>query len=272
LRDVTVSSASATSILLTRSKRHVGSDGKSDIQLLLCDGARPIAGGQFGREHVLREGDALVMDFAAPHVSGAPAGAKALAVHVQRAALERIGGFGNAVGGSLVDHRVEAMQLLRGYVRLMLSGSRPITDAVAAASSRHIIELVALALGSAQPEREETGSLDAVAAARVALLINEITVRFAEPALDAAAVGKSLGLSERSVQYLLQRAGTTFSDELREARLVRADAMLGSTAHLARSIAAIAFECGFTDLSTFYRAFRARFGMTPGDRRGARAL
>ncbi|TVR95428.1 MAG: helix-turn-helix domain-containing protein [Rhodospirillales bacterium] len=36
------------------------------------------------------------------------------------------------------------------------------------------------------------------------------------------------------------------------------------------SVAEIAYQCGFNDLSTFYRRFRSQFGMTPVAARRAR--
>ncbi|MBV9347498.1 MAG: helix-turn-helix domain-containing protein, partial [Pseudolabrys sp.] len=36
------------------------------------------------------------------------------------------------------------------------------------------------------------------------------------------------------------------------------------------SVSDIAYQCGFSDLSTFYRAFKRRYGMTPTDLRSRR--
>jgi AraC-like DNA-binding protein len=75
------------------------------------------------------------------------------------------------------------------------------------------------------------------------------------------AVGERLGLSVRSVQHVLSRHGSTFSEELMAMRLEAAFGMLRSGA--TDPITDIAFKCGFSDLSTFHRAFRARYGQTP---------
>jgi AraC-like DNA-binding protein len=63
-----------------------------------------------------------------------------------------------------------------------------------------------------------------------------------------------------------------FSDYLRERRLSRAaDRLTGPRCD--QGIEAIAFACGFLDLSTFNRSFKRRFGMTPGEmRRGIRRI
>ena len=72
-------------------------------------------------------------------------------------------------------------------------------------------------------------------------------------------------MSARSVQHVLGQNGTTFSEELMTMRLEAAFGMLKSGA--TGPVADIAFKCGFSDLSTFYRAFRARYGKTPGSLR-----
>jgi AraC-like DNA-binding protein len=43
--------------------------------------------------------------------------------------------------------------------------------------------------------------------------------------------------------------------------------MLADPDHDRQTIAALAYEAGFGDLSYFNRAFRRRFGMTPGEAR-----
>jgi len=60
------------------------------------------------------------------------------------------------------------------------------------------------------------------------------------------------------------RAGSTFTQYVLEERYGGLPALTDRGA--ARSlISAIAYECGFTDLSNFNRAFRRRFGATPSD-------
>ncbi len=46
---------------------------------------------------------------------------------------------------------------------------------------------------------------------------------------------------------------------------------LASPRHDARTVATIAYACGFTDIPTFNRAFRRRFDLSPRDLRASRA-
>jgi AraC-like DNA-binding protein len=72
-------------------------------------------------------------------------------------------------------------------------------------------------------------------------------------------------VTPRYVQLLLEEDGTTFGEFVTEQRLDATRAMLRSPRFSAWSIASIAFEAGFRDLSHFNRRFRRRFGVTPSD-------
>lgn len=93
------------------------------------------------------------------------------------------------------------------------------------------------------------------------------STRLAAPDLRADDVGAAFSVSARTVQAEFQAAGETFATWLLATRLDRAQERLASSAWRTRSIAAVAAACGFRDATHFHRAFRARFGMTPGDLR-----
>ena len=91
-----------------------------------------------------------------------------------------------------------------------------------------------------------------------------------EPGLDIDSLASRLGLSRRSLQRHFEAMGETVSAVILRTRLDLAHRRL-----LARqdgedlsSIAAIAYDTGFNDLSHFYRTFRTRFGTAPGAVRG----
>lgn len=102
-----------------------------------------------------------------------------------------------------------------------------------------------------------------------------------DPDLDIAALAIACGLSRRTLQRLFERNGDTVSSRILSARLDIAWSRLHSAASRTASrtdsssedsIAAIAFDCGFNDLSYFYRTFRARYGLPPGDVKRRRGL
>ncbi len=82
---------------------------------------------------------------------------------------------------------------------------------------------------------------------------------FEATTIDAAA--KSLGLPRRSFTKLFaEETGTTWLRFVRELAIEHAKERLQATEIPAASVA---FECGFNDLSTFYRQFKTQVGMSP---------
>ena len=69
---------------------------------------------------------------------------------------------------------------------------------------------------------------------------------------------------------LFESEGTSFTDFIREERLQRARSKLLSSRFDHLRISEIAYEVGFNDLSYFNRAFRRRFGQSPGQLRAGR--
>lgn len=254
LDQVEIGSTIATSLKLERAKRQVARDGNDDIMLILSTDVRPLAARQMRREGELRRGDAVVVSLDEPSMVLAQKGGRAFSINIPRRLLADHIRAPQMNGGLVVDFRSEALQLLSNYSRLMLS--RPPQElALQLASARHIVELAAVAIATAQAAKPMPDMASAQAA-RLALILEMIAQRAAEPALGAEDIGRALGVAERSVQALLQHAGTTFSGELREARLKLAEAKLKDRAFAHHSIVDIAMMSGFSDLSTFYRALR----------------
>lgn len=77
--------------------------------------------------------------------------------------------------------------------------------------------------------------------------------------IDDAA--ESIGMSRRTFTKLFQRVtGSTWLAHVRRLAINHAKHQLAQTN---LSIASVAFECGFNDLSTFYRQFKTHVGQSP---------
>ncbi|MEV7693670.1 helix-turn-helix domain-containing protein [Microbacterium sp. NPDC089189] len=88
--------------------------------------------------------------------------------------------------------------------------------------------------------------------------------RLRDPSFGIGALARAFGCTTRTVQAAFAREGEAFSVWLRAERLDLARSELSRPAAASRSIAAIARETGFGDTGTFHRAYRARFGRSPG--------
>jgi AraC-like DNA-binding protein len=85
----------------------------------------------------------------------------------------------------------------------------------------------------------------------------------------AATVARALHMSVRTLHRSLQREGTTFHEILSQLRQEQAAQHLaGSTL----SIAEVGFLLGFSELSSFYRAFKGWTGKTPAEFRAEAQL
>lgn len=82
---------------------------------------------------------------------------------------------------------------------------------------------------------------------------------YREETLEAAACRCGLGV-RRFTQIFRELTGKSWLSFVRELRLAHARRLLRATS---RSIISVCFECGFEDLSNFYRAFRKSCGMSP---------
>lgn len=82
------------------------------------------------------------------------------------------------------------------------------------------------------------------------------------PDLTPSSVAADIGISVRYVHKCFAELGTTFGGFVMDKRLDAVRAAFISEGPRA-SIQAIAARCGFREMSTFYRAFRRRFGCAP---------
>ena len=96
----------------------------------------------------------------------------------------------------------------------------------------------------------------------VSSALSLIAEHYSDPDFKTHRLAESLGVSLRRLQRAFQVIGETPHDRLQRYRITAAHAAIQQEP--ARTIAELAFEAGFADLSTFYRAYRKQFGCAPG--------
>lgn len=164
---------------------------------------------------------------------------------------------------ALVD--AAALTLLRAYEDIVRNESHRFNGPTASIVGQHLIDLTALVLGAGDRARiTESGS---VAAARFEIVKADILAQLSNPGFTIVALAARHRVSVRYVQYLFERAGTSFTEFVLEQRLLIAKRLLASPIEARRKIADIALLAGFNSISYFHRAFRQRFGMTPTEAR-----
>lgn len=97
-----------------------------------------------------------------------------------------------------------------------------------------------------------------------------IEAHLRDPKLNARRAAADLGMSTRWLHALLEDLSEGFTELVARRRVEDSLARFGDPASDQLSIAEIAFNLGFNDLSTFYRRFGKHCGMSPGEARRMR--
>lgn len=100
-------------------------------------------------------------------------------------------------------------------------------------------------------------------ARRYALALELMDLNLGHETLSLFWLAKQIGLSPRQLQRVFRDQGTSFREVLRSKRYRFVTEHLDRLPNAHGSIATLAFQAGFRDLSNFNRGFRRRFGMTP---------
>ena len=132
-----------------------------------------------------------------------------------------------------------------------------------------LLDLVAMAIARNGQARVDTrGSRGS---ALLLALKTYVDDHHARTGLDAKQVADAFRLSVRYLHRLFEQSPVTFGDYLISRRLESGASALTASGEPQSSIAAIALASGFADPAHFQRAFKARYGCTPGDwrRRGS---
>ncbi|MBI2969168.1 MAG: helix-turn-helix domain-containing protein [Gammaproteobacteria bacterium] len=123
-------------------------------------------------------------------------------------------------------------------------------------AANKLVEMInVLSEGSALPLRNASDP-------RLQFIKAFVARHYTDPALCTASVATAGHISTRLLHKLFSREGETFGGFLRRLRLERSrDALRRSDP--GRTIISIAMDSGFDSLSSFSRAFRKQFGLTP---------
>jgi AraC-like DNA-binding protein len=159
-----------------------------------------------------------------------------------------------------------ALKLLVGYLESARDTLALTTPELQHAAVTHIHDLLALALGATR-EATEIAYGRGMRAARLRAAKAFIMRHIGRQDLSARTVAAHLNITPRYVHVLFEAEGSSVTRFIVALRLARSHHMLVDPRMTQRTISAIAFAAGFSDLSHFNRTFRRHFGKTPSDAR-----
>ncbi|GAA1558233.1 helix-turn-helix domain-containing protein [Actinomadura kijaniata] len=214
---------------------------------------------QNGREALAGPGDLVLydltrpveIDFRAHHIFTAlvPHGAVALPPH-------RVW----EMAGTLLTDQTRSGRL----VASLLSALAADGDAADGPHAHHLGEAIAELLTGALCERLGRAAPPPPVEAALLRDIQEwIERRLADPALSPETIARAHHLSVRQLYRIFQVRGDTVARYVRTRRLERCRRELRDPRAADRRIGAIAARWGFADASSFSRAFRAAYGVSP---------
>lgn len=180
-------------------------------------------------------------------------------VQVSRSLLEPLVANLGDLAPDAIKGETPAARLLLDYATAVTR--TPLSSGVADMASKHIADLLAFALGAGTEARPRAG----VQAARRRALEQHVQQNLHRPHLSAETAGRALNLSPRYIRSLFASQGQSFSDYVTERRLECVLRRLSDPRFALSSIAEVAFATGWAEPSTFYRQFKARYGMTPSE-------
>jgi AraC-like DNA-binding protein len=220
-----------------------------------------------GHDCVRRPGDMTVMDSLLRYEGGFPGDLCVRVWTLPRRMLSPMLSVPEDGAGTTISGQAGVGLLLR----TMLQGIWPNLGDFHVKEQRGLQDtlcrLTALALG-ARPETRETSR----AAYHQALLqraLNLIERKLSDPTLTVEWVANHLRISRRQLEILFEGRGVGIAAWISRRRIEECRRQLEDPAQGHLSVATIAFLAGFADLSTFSRRFRAHYGATPRDIRGA---
>ncbi|WP_198162302.1 AraC family transcriptional regulator [Methylosinus sp. R-45379] len=140
--------------------------------------------------------------------------------------------------------------------------SRDVSDVIIARAVASLIR----SIGGDIDDKIEANQFVGVKKERVQAILAEIRSNFRKHDFSVKLVADKFKFTNRYIHALLEETGTSFTERVTRLRINEAYEKLTS-GDINLRIGQIAFEVGFSDQPHFNRAFKARFGLSPGEAR-----
>jgi AraC-like DNA-binding protein len=166
--------------------------------------------------------------------------------------------------GGRIESKAGVGSLLAVHLLALSNEIATLDSSVQGSVSRSTLELLGIALSGQQ----QVPTFDA-SAVMLRKVQDYILQHLHEDGLSSTHIAQACGISLRYLQMLFQRSDMTVSGYVTNSRLMACKQALSDPSYNRYQIAEIAFRFGFNSTSHFCRAFKEKFGESPGDVRRA---
>jgi AraC-like DNA-binding protein len=148
------------------------------------------------------------------------------------------------------------------FLKSMSEQLPTLPNGIAQPLSETVLGLLTSTMAVYQEGHVERPPLPSVLMARVRQYIQ---THLTEPDLSIERIALEMRCSKRYLHRVFEEADCSLDRYIWQARLDRCHAALGSPGAMRKSIAEIAFACGFNSSAHFCRMFKQRFGLSPSE-------
>jgi AraC-like DNA-binding protein len=247
--------------------RRDSGDGDDDFSLHMNLSGLSLVSGKRS-ETALRDGDAMLLSYSVSRTISRPYLVDHRVIRVPRAAISPLVRNIDDAVLCRIPRDTGMLRLLKSYVDAVFNDPSLAIPQMRRLIAAQLCDLVAVTLGATR-DAIAVAEGRGIRAARLRAIKGDIEAHLATGNLSPGAVAKRQQISDSYIRKLFESDGTSFSRFVLGRRLERAHRMLKNPTLASRSIAAIAFDAGFGDLSYFNRAFKRGYGATPSEVRDA---
>lgn len=247
-----------------RSERHVGR-GQSGLYFLNLPLAGKGVAVQDGRLSVTGAGDFVLVHGDRPFTLDFDSRFEQVSLAIPRELLDPLLAEPNQSNCVVVKGDSGAGAIASATIQSLAAQRSPLNARETQGITTHVVGLIALAL-TETVHRPSTP----LRVQRFQCVLDEVERRLCDPDLTPTDVAKELSISLSYLTKLFAEHGTSFGRAVLARRLERANTLL-AMGESAGTVTHVAMACGFHDSAYFSRAYRARFGLTPSERRAVAA-
>jgi len=243
--------------------RELAAETRDDATLLVnLKGVHRIE--QRGRDIVLGEGEAAFTSCSDLSIMTHSGASQMLGLRFPKASLAPLVEGLEDCWARRISGELPALRLLRSYLTLTWDEQTRAGPELQRSLVTHVYDLIAVTIG-AGPDTTAAAQEGGLHSARLHAVKQDIGRHLDRPDLSIGMMAHRHACTPRFVQRLFETEGTTFTEYVQAQRLARAYRVLSDPQHEAEKISAVAFDCGFGDVSYFNRVFRRRYGAAPSD-------